>query len=103
MPERLLRQRIRDTRTELSRRLAQAASAPDARVGPASLAELTSMLRTLLEMTDGKHIQPVIVSPLGGHRVVVRDIRITDGRLTLHFGPADRPRPTTANATRRGG
>jgi len=88
VPRSLLAEHIANARLQLDRRLAEACARPEDRVGPIRLDELAAMLRRLMEMTDGKYVSPVIVSPLGGHRSVVKDIRITRGRLTLHCEPA---------------
>ena len=99
VPRGLLDEHIRQARHELHRRLAAASARPDDRVGPIRLDELTAVLRRLMEMTDGKYVRPVVVSPIGRHRVVIQDIEISDGRLTLRCRP-DVPGPSTATAPR---
>jgi len=102
VPRRLLDEQIRQGRRQLDRRLAAAAAHPDHYIGPIRLGELTAMLRELMKMTNGKYVRPVIISPAGGHRVVVKDIEIRNGRLTLHCRPDDQA-SSAPTASRKAG
>jgi len=103
VPKRIMDERLARVRRQLRRQLAEADRAGSARLGPIRMRHLADLLRRVVEMMDGAYVRPEILWPLGRHRVRVRRVEITPGRLTLHLVPADRPPRPAATAPRPAG
>ena len=87
VPQGMLSEKLAEMRRWMQEQLAGAKDQPG-RVGPVRVRDLAGILRQVLEMMDGRYVRPELVWPLGKHRVLVRRIEITPGRLTLHCSPA---------------
>jgi len=102
LSEETLAEHVGRARRRLGRLLEQARNDHKARLGPIRLHELTGLLGTLMEMIDGRRIRPEIVWPIRNHRVRIRRVEITEGRLTLHVVPVE-SRPAGGASGRRPG
>ena len=100
LSEETLAGRVGQVRRRLGRLLEQARKDRGARLGPVRLGELTGLLGALMKMIDGQRVRPEIVWPICKHRVRIRRVEITEGRLTLHVVPVER-RGAGATSARR--
>jgi len=90
LPDSWLRERLDEVKASLSADLAGTGGRHSglARAGGVSPLDVADVLKVVLEAIDSKPIQPVLVWPVSQRRVLVEDIRIADGVLTLRVTPA---------------
>ncbi|KPK83785.1 MAG: hypothetical protein AMJ81_07300 [Phycisphaerae bacterium SM23_33] len=100
VPQKLVDEKVAEARAALAGQLAEVEKMGDGRIGPLKVRHVAGLLRGVLGMMSGRHVRPEVVWPQGNHRVLIRRVEITRGRLTLHAVPADRF-PRSAPSTRQ--
>jgi hypothetical protein len=101
VPESMVQEGMARVNARVAADLATAAdTANDASLGMIPMDKMNEFLHRVVQMIDGQYVRPEVVWPLGRHRVLIDNIDVRDGWLTLHAVPvARKPKmPKTAKS-----
>lgn len=98
VPQSYLEQGRKRAADELAKQLAATEKDNDMPVaGAVSLGKISKVLSRVMDMLNGQYVRPELTWPLGRHRVLIDQVVMTEGQITIHATPADRAKAASAS------
>ncbi len=90
VPESVWMQKWQHVQQEVAQRLASTDGADAGGAGPIggiSAGAMGKMLSRVLDMLQGKYVRPEVVWPVGRQHVLIDQVKLEEGKLTIHTAP----------------
>jgi hypothetical protein len=80
-------------------RLARNENLDGGQAGGVSVGKVSKMLSRIMDMLQGQYTRPEITWPMGRHRVLIDQVHLEDGKITIHASPVNPAKSATATSS----